>query len=185
MIHKLSCPADPGYYRRTVEAGGIMGLGDSGNGKCNCGAEPVRTNHFTKLMQEAQELATRKAHDYSNEDRYSNFKRAAEVLSWFNNPIDQVFACMIAIKIARLAELRNGKEAKNESTRDSHIDLINYSGLWGSYYDSLPKPVDDHQTHVDIYRSYTAPKQQAQCSTCGKVFDNWDEVNFHVCTGKQ
>ncbi len=95
-------------------------------------------NHFEKLLEEARLIHDKKSHDYaSDEDRFSNFTRAAEIVSWFKNPIDQVFACMIGIKIARLAELRNGKNPNNESIRDSHLDLFVYSGLWTSYYDSL------------------------------------------------
>jgi len=130
--HKESCPKHPNYLSWiSARAGGSI---DLGRGECNCGVTPK--NHYETLMKEAMELHERKAHDYSKEgDKFSNFTRAAEPVSWFKNPIDQVFICMIMIKIARLAELRNGKEAKNESKRDSHIDLINYSALWGSFHE--------------------------------------------------
>lgn len=73
----------------------------------------------------------RKNHDYANEqDKFSNFHRAASITSWFSNPIDQVFAAIIGIKIARLAELLNGKEPLNESIRDNGLDLANYCALW-------------------------------------------------------
>lgn len=92
---------------------------------------------FHRLLDECRTIHDKKSHDYATKQNpFSNFERAAEIVSYFKNPIDQVFACMIAIKLTRLAELRNGKEPNNESARDSHIDLVNYSALWGSYYDS-------------------------------------------------
>lgn len=98
-------------------------------------------------MQECIELHDKKKNDYSlDTDRYSNFKRAAEISSWFNNPVDKVFVTMIAIKLTRLAELRNGKEPKNESRRDSSIDLVNYCALWGGWIDESempPYPLDE------------------------------------------
>ena len=107
------------------------------------------TNEFEQLLKECLELHNKKSHDYAQEgNKYSNFTRAAEILSWFKNPIDQVFACMIGIKLARLAELRNGKEAKNESTRDSGIDLVNYAALWQSYYDSEKAKQDESRKEV-------------------------------------
>lgn len=93
--------------------------------------------HFKKLLEECQAIHDKKSADYSNDENpFSNFDFAASLTAIFKNPVDQVFACMIGIKIARLAELRNGKTPNNESIRDSHIDLTNYAGLWGAYHDS-------------------------------------------------
>lgn len=99
----------------------------------------MNNSTFHQLMQDAIELHDAKSHDYaSDSDKYSNFKRAAVLVSWFKDPVDQVFACMIGIKLARLAELRNGKEPKNESRRDTSLDLVNYAGLWGGWIDEKP-----------------------------------------------
>lgn len=93
--------------------------------------------HFKKLLEECQAIHDKKNADYSNDENpFSNFDFAASLMAIFKQPIDQVFACMIGIKIARLAELRNGKTPNNESIRDSYIDLTNYAGLWGAYWDS-------------------------------------------------
>jgi hypothetical protein len=122
-------------------------------------------NHFEKLLEEARAIHDKKSHDYaSDEDRFSSFTRAAEIVSWFKNPIDQVFACMIGIKLARLAELKNGKEPNNESIRDSHLDLFVYSGLWTSYYDSL-------------FNGLT--KQKYLCSMCSLEFGDPESRNDH------
>ena len=91
---------------------------------------------YQQLMIDAIELHDRKSHDYAQErNKYSNFTRAAELTGTFKDPVDQVFASMIGIKLARLAELLNGKEPKNESIRDSFVDLVNYAALWGSFHD--------------------------------------------------
>lgn len=122
-------------------------------------------NPYDQLMREAMALHDKKRHDYSTEnDRFSNFTRTAEIVSWFKNPIDQVFACMIGNKICRLAELRNGKKPNNESIRDSHIDLINYAALWGSYYDAQPK------SHFIGYR----------CNLCKITFAKEKDLLLHL-----
>src|SRR5688572_8691044 len=110
-------------------------------GSSNVGASdgtPIKKDTYAKIMQDAMALHERKAHDYAaDNDKYSNFTRAAEIVSWFKEPIDQVFACLIAIKLARTAELRNGKSPNNESIRDTDVDRVNYEALWGAYHDSL------------------------------------------------
>jgi len=161
------------------------------------------TDFYNQLMQEAILLHDRKAHDYSQDsNRYSNFERAAELVSWFKCPEDQVFACMIGIKIARLAELLNGKEPKNESIRDSFLDLINYSALWGSYIDSdkdakeeFVKSVKTDEVKLedilptqDIYDvSTNAPVDVATlyspkytCNHCGLNFSTETQIMNHL-----
>src|SRR5688572_12526287 len=86
-----------------------------------------------QIMQEGIELMKRKAADYtSGTDRYENFKRSAEISSWFKNDIDKVFAVLIATKLARLGSLlRRDKTPNNEAIEDTFKDLVNYSALWG------------------------------------------------------
>lgn len=92
------------------------------------------SQEFSDLMKELDELHKRKSHDYSHETNpFSNFERASVLISWFNDPIDQVFAGIIGIKLARLSELSNGKEPNNESIDDSFSDLTCYCGLWTAY----------------------------------------------------
>lgn len=69
-----------------------------------------------KLMQ-------RKAHDYSNNDVLSSFKKCAEVA---NCTAPQVALIEVAKKLARLSELLNNKKPKNESIEDSITDARNY-----------------------------------------------------------
>ena len=88
-----------------------------------------------ELLSRIQEIHDRKNADYASEaNPFSNFERAAEIASWFNNPADKVFATMIGIKLARLAELLNGKTPKNESIDDSFLDNETYAILWHAFY---------------------------------------------------
>lgn len=90
---------------------------------------------FKEFCQRMIDIHEKKAHDYSKDgDRFSNFKRAAEIASWFDDPVDKVFATMLGVKISRLAELRNGKTPKNESTDDSYLDLNTYAAIWFTWF---------------------------------------------------
>lgn len=92
------------------------------------------SKEFHDLLDKARIIHDRKNHDYAQEDNpFSNFQRAAEIVSWFENDIDKVFVTLIGVKLARLAELCNGKEAKNESVDDTGLDLFVYCGLWQAY----------------------------------------------------
>lgn len=65
-----------------------------------------------------------KGDDYANEDRLSNFK-VAGAISGLSAEIDCLV--LIATKVARLGVLLNNKnDPKNESIRDSVLDLANY-----------------------------------------------------------
>ena len=65
--------------------------------------------------------------DYAkNDDAFSNFKFCAE---FAGISVEQVFRVFIAVKIARLKELMNGKDAKNEKVEDTLVDLSNYVDL--------------------------------------------------------
>lgn len=111
---------------------------------------------FNEILNKMREIHARKNHDYAQDnDPFSNFKRAALISEWFNDPVDKVFVTMIGIKLARLAELHNGKEAKNESVNDSHLDLEVYATLWDAYHQTLndellSKWAEDLQKHSDF-----------------------------------
>lgn len=89
---------------------------------------------FIKLLNDSKEVHLKKRHDYALEDNpFSNFERSAIIMSWFNDPVDKSFANLVGTKLARLAELRNGKSPKNESIYDTLLDLGTYCFLWGAY----------------------------------------------------
>jgi hypothetical protein len=58
------------------------------------------------------------------------------VVQGFHLPIDQVFAALIGVKLARLQELTQpGRVPNNESVQDTRRDLANYALIWASYYE--------------------------------------------------
>lgn len=75
-----------------------------------------------------------KRQDYTTDhksDNHENFKRSAEVSSWFTDEQDKPYAVLIATKLARLgALLSSEREPNNESIEDTFADLVNYSALW-------------------------------------------------------
>jgi len=86
-----------------------------------------------ELMERGKVLLKSKSDDYTSglSDRYENFNRSKEVISWFKEDIDKVFITLIATKLARLASLLDSKDPKHESIEDTFVDLINYCSLWG------------------------------------------------------
>lgn len=72
-----------------------------------------------------------KRHDYtSSEDNHENFKRSAEISSWFIDEQDKPYAVLVGTKLARLGSLLGQKEPNNETIDDTFLDLINYCALW-------------------------------------------------------
>lgn len=91
---------------------------------------------FQALLKKALTVQQDKEYDYVNSTNVDeNFERQAQIMLWFNDPMDKAFAAMIGVKLARLSALLNGKEPKNESISDSFLDLLNYVGLWASSYE--------------------------------------------------
>jgi len=88
---------------------------------------------FANLLNEMARIHVKKNRDYAEDtNRYSNFEYAAQVAEPFTG-VDKVFATMIGIKLARMAELKKGKTPNFESLTDSHLDESVYSTLWASY----------------------------------------------------
>lgn len=79
---------------------------------------------FYKLLEEIADLHSRKNHDYSKTDApLSNFMRSIElgVEPW------RGVLVRMSDKYSRIEQLANGKTPKNESMRDSLVDLAVYS----------------------------------------------------------
>jgi len=133
---------------------------------------------FESLLEEMLSLHNKKAQDYAQEGNpYSNFERASILSSWFSNPLDSVFAALIGIKLARLAELlSSGKVPNNEPVDDTLRDLTVYCALWTcNVRDRTPKETEWITTykgvpHVHSWRGGAF----SYCLTCGI---NADEVN--------
>lgn len=130
--------------------------------------ETLRFNpHFAGLLQKMAEIHIRKAADYSKDDnQYSNFEYAAQVSGIFTNDADRVFATMIGIKMARIAELRKGKTPKNESLADSFLDLAVYAVLWGSYFSKQgSRRSETESSEMGTISSVGQSQQKAQTGT--------------------
>jgi hypothetical protein len=104
------------------------------------------------LLDKIRETHKKKNSDYAdpdNADYYSNFEYAALVADKFTNPVDRVFATLIAVKMARLQELtKPGRKANNESVEDTRLDLATYCCIWTAY----------HQTQQLRARTWKRPR---------------------------
>lgn len=84
-----------------------------------------------EIFKKCQKVTLSKRHDYtSTSDNHENFKRSAEIASWFSDNQDKSYAILVGTKLARLSSLLGRKDPNNESIEDSFIDLINYCSLW-------------------------------------------------------
>lgn len=94
------------------------------------------SKEFLELVDKMKAIHVKKSADYARDDNpYSNFELAAELVKHFDNPIDQVFVALIGVKLARLSALLNsGRLPQNESIADTFIDGPNYFALWGAHY---------------------------------------------------
>jgi hypothetical protein len=93
-----------------------------------------RIPEFIELLDASRAIHLKKNQDYANANNpFSNFERSAELISWFSNPNDKSFVALIGTKLARIAELSDGRTPNNESLDDSFLDLLTYVGLWAAY----------------------------------------------------
>lgn len=96
--------------------------------------EDKKIDKFNTLLQKMKEIHDSKRKDYAGEDPLENFTRASVLNSWFTNDTDKVYATLIGIKLARLANLlSNNQTPNNESIEDTFIDLANYVLIWGTW----------------------------------------------------
>ena len=93
-----------------------------------------RIPEFIELLDASKAIHLKKNQDYANANNpFSNFERSAELISWFSDPVDKSFIALIGTKLARIAELSDGRTPNNESLDDSFLDLVTYCGLWAAY----------------------------------------------------
>lgn len=96
-------------------------------------SEP-RIPEFIELLDASKAIHLKKNEDYANANNpFSNFERSAELISWFSNTQDKLFVALIGTKLARIAELSDGRIPNNESLDDSFLDLVTYCALWAAY----------------------------------------------------
>ena len=91
----------------------------------------MKNKTFDQLMEGIKILHDNKNEDYADKDNpYSNFEFASLLVREFSDPIDQVFVCLIGMKLARLSQLLSGKKPHFESIQDTMMDLTTYCGIW-------------------------------------------------------
>lgn len=87
-----------------------------------------------EIFKKCLKVTMSKRQDYtsnSEADNHENFKRSAEISSWFTDEQDKPYAVLIGTKLARLgALLSSERESNNESIDDTFMDLVNYCALW-------------------------------------------------------
>ena len=117
--------------------------------------------NFPEALARMRVTHDAKSHDYAKaENRYSNFEFAAMIADEFPDGPDRVFATMMGIKLARLAELLSQDKApKHESLEDTFLDLSNYAVLWWTWRSKqmtpMPQPMSTVSSLHDIYNDET------------------------------
>ena len=85
---------------------------------------------INKLVQESLELSSSKAHDYAGEDVLANFKRVAQIGKLYKITFETAYEYalfMVLMKLDRLQNLlKQNKQPKNESLKDTVQDAFNY-----------------------------------------------------------
>lgn len=80
-----------------------------------------------ELVDQMEDTMTRKGDDYAGEiDRLANFKEAGYLAGI---TAEQQCLSLVAVKVARLGNLLNGKVPNFESFQDSLMDLTTYTVL--------------------------------------------------------
>src|SRR3974390_2665008 len=90
-------------------------------------------NPSEAILIEVVKVHRAKSHDYAaDDDIYSNFREVGEQMD--SSPLD---ACdtLVAVKQARIKQLRRKGDPKNESLRDSYIDRLVYALIAVVLYD--------------------------------------------------
>lgn len=83
-----------------------------------------------QLVLESLELSRHKAHDYASEDVLANFKRIARIAKEYKISFDASYEYALFMTLMKLDRLQNllkqNKQPKNESLKDTIQDAFNY-----------------------------------------------------------
>lgn len=156
--------------------------------------------NIKEIFEKCLSLSMKKRQDYTSQptvNSHENFKRSAEVASWFTDNNDKPYAVLIGTKLARLGSLLSSNNApSNESINDSFEDLINYCALWYERY-QLENPIkfvssgypqtcyyckerkSDYEFEIHFESKYSAPRDIRFCSKRHKLLfiDNYLDQN--------
>lgn|SRR5574339_41070 len=98
-----------------------------------------RIPEFIEILEKSLQIHLKKNEDYASAGNpFSNFEFSAKIVKEFKNEEDKGFVALIATKLARLAELSDGRIPNNESVDDSFLDLVTYCALWAAYRKRYP-----------------------------------------------
>jgi hypothetical protein len=97
---------------------------------------------FNEFHYKQRDVLMKKRQDYAQVDVLSNFKTAGAIVG-VSSEVQAL--SMIAVKVARLGVLLNGKDAVNEPVEDSMLDLANYAFLLHAIHiENKEKAKDDN-----------------------------------------
>lgn len=108
-------------------------------------------SYIQRVAGELKDTLSRKNHDYTTTDEFSNFTEAARLPGVM--PFDVVLG-QLGIKYSRLLSLNKGSDPEFESLRDSFIDLAGYAVIAAAWLDrekedaEAPTPLHP-ATHCD------------------------------------
>lgn len=118
-----------------------------------------------EIFEKCLKLSVGKRQDYVTKpgtDNHENFKRSAEIASWFKNDRDKSYAVLIGTKLARLGSLLSKDDKpNNESIEDNFSDIINYFALW-------LERVSERTPEILVYEDHKFVSDGIQHSFCVK-----------------
>jgi superoxide dismutase len=83
-----------------------------------------------QLVKDSLELSNGKAHDYAAEDVLANFKRIAKIAKEYKISFEAPYEYALFMTLMKLDRLQNllkqNKQPKNESLKDTIQDAFNY-----------------------------------------------------------
>lgn len=127
-----------------------------------------------EIFDKCQRVVDSKRQDYVTNpeiDNHENFKRSAEIASWFKHDRDKAYAVLIGTKIARLGSLLSkDTRPNNESIEDNFGDIINYFALWMERITESDNPKWKNEIITCIscggIGGYHIPSGYTSCFTC-------------------
>lgn len=95
---------------------------------------PIDGGYISAVAAELMDTLIKKNADYAGDLEFFNFEQAAEFAGL---KVMDVMLTQIAIKYTRIANLHGGTVPKNESLRDSFVDLAGYAVIAAAWLDAV------------------------------------------------
>lgn len=104
-------------------------------------------SYIQRVAGELKDTLSRKNHDYTTTDEFSNFTEAARLPGVM--PFD-VMLGQLGIKYSRLLSLNKGSDPEFESLRDSFVDLAGYAVIAAAWLD---REKEDSDLHAPLHQA--------------------------------